>query len=124
MALPENPTAPRPAKMRPRRRLCAKLSVVGDNALTRPILRTRRRAVFVLSSFAQSEQLALRAIDVRFAFVFHAFIILPREFFDLGSRYRGSAKEALKQIAPHQTRYPVENQPFHDRGDLLQPEST
>src|ERR1700722_13703608 len=123
MALPENPTAPRPAKMRPRRRLCAKLSVVGDNALTRPILRTRRRAVFVLSSFAQSEQLALRAIDVRFAFVFHAFIILAHEFFDLGCRYRGAAKEALILIATHAPQYAELLLRFHALGDHLQPQS-
>src|ERR1700722_785744 len=39
MALPEKPTAPRPAKMRPRRRACARL--VGDKVLTQTILRAR-----------------------------------------------------------------------------------
>src|ERR1700733_12627025 len=105
MALPEKPTAPRPARMRPRRRECARISVVGDNALTRPILRTPRRAVFGLSSLAQSEQFALRAIDVRFALIFHAFIVLAHEFFDLGGRYGGTVKETLILIAAHAPEY-------------------
>src|ERR1700689_3376306 len=101
MALPEKPTAPRPARIRPRRRVFAGIWVVGGNALTMPILRTRRRAVRLLSSFAQSKQLALRAIDIRFALILHALVVIAHEFFNVGGRYRGAAKEALILIAAH-----------------------
>src|ERR1700688_3590308 len=61
MALPEKPTAPRPANSRPRRRAFAGTSVVGDSTLTRPILRSRRRAVRLLSDYAQRNRCTARA---------------------------------------------------------------
>src|ERR1700683_797436 len=101
MALPEKPTAPRLARIRPRRRAFARTSVEGDNALTRPILRTQRLAARFLSSFAQSKQLALRAIDIRLTLNLYALCIVAHEFFDVGGRHRGAAKEALILIAAH-----------------------
>src|SRR5580704_2170856 len=123
MALPEKPTAPSPARIRPRRRVCARISAVGENALTPPILRSPRRAVFALSGFAQPKQLALRAIDVRFALILQALVILAHEFFDLGGRHRGAAKEALILIAAHAPQYAELFLRLHTLRDHLQPQS-